>query len=173
MAGEIINKVALSPLVTIDLEAFYPRNEIMLLDLKPYLYMELILKEKEFRAALQNTDWNIYRDKIVAITCSADAIIPVWAYMLLAVYLEPVAKDIVLGDEQKAVEQTMLKRIEAISPDEYAGKKIVVKGCGDLPIGEFAYLAIAKRLRPVAQSIMYGEPCSTVPVYKQSREIRS
>lgn len=167
MAEEIINKVALSPLITLDLETFYPKDEIMVFDLKPHLYMGLMLKEKEFRAALQNIDWTIYQDKIVAITCSTDAIIPVWAYMLLASYLEPVAKDIILGDEKKAIEQTLLKRIEAIEPNEYTNKKVVVKGCGDLPIGEFAYMAITKRLRPVAQSIMYGEPCSTVPIYKR------
>jgi hypothetical protein len=167
MAEEIINKVALSPLVTVDLEAFYPKEEIMLFDLKPHLYMGLILKEKEFRAALQDIDWTIYQHKIVAITCSADAIIPVWAYMLLASYLEPLAKDIILGNEKTAIEQILLKRIETIDPKEYTDKKVVVKGCGDLPIGEFAYMAITKRLRPVVQSIMYGEPCSTVPIYKR------
>jgi hypothetical protein len=159
--------VALSPLLTVDLETFYPKDEIMLFDLQPHLYMGLILKEKEFRTALQNIDWTVYQDKIVAITCSTEAIIPVWAYMLLASYLEPIAKDIILGDEKKAIEQTLLKRIEAIALDEYTDKKVVVKGCGDLPVGEFAYMAITKRLRPVARSIMYGEPCSTVPIYKR------
>ncbi len=167
MSEEIINKVSLSPLLTLDLEEYYPKEEIKVFDLKPFLFMELILKEKDFRAALQNTDWSVYQDKIVAVTCTADAVIPVWAYMLLATYLEPVAKDVIMGDEKKAAEQTLLKKIQAINLDEYAEKRIVVKGCGEIPIGDFAYMEITKRLRPVAKSIMYGEPCSTVPVYKK------
>jgi uncharacterized protein DUF2480 len=167
MSEEIINKVAQSELLSLDLEEYYPKEKIVVFDLKPFLFMELILKEKDFRAALQNTDWSQYRDKIVAVTCSADAVIPVWAYMLVATYLEPVAADIIMGDEKKAVEQFLLKKIQQININEYAGKRIVVKGCGDLPIGEFAYMEITKRLRPVVKSIMYGEPCSTVPVYKK------
>jgi len=167
MSEEIINKVAQSQLISLDLEECYPKEEIVVFDLKPFLFMELILKEKDFRASLQNVDWSIYQNKIVAVTCSADAVIPVWAYMLVATYLEPVAKDIIMGDEKKAIEQTLLKKIQAINIDEYTDKRIVVKGCSDLPIGEFAYLEITKRLRPVVKSIMYGEPCSTVPVYKK------
>lgn len=167
MSEEIINKVALSPLLTLDLEEYYPKEEIKTFDLKPYLFMELILKEKDFRAALLNTDWSIYQDKIIAVTCTVDAIIPIWAYMLVATYLEPVAKDVIMGNEKKAAEQTLLKKIQAINIDEYTDKRIVVKGCGEIPIGDFAYMEITKRLRPVAKSIMYGEPCSTVPVYKK------
>jgi hypothetical protein len=129
--------------------------------------MELILKEKEFRAALQNHDWSVYQNKIVAVTCTADAIIPMWAYMLVASYLQPVAKDIIFGDVNTARQQIFLQRIDAINAEEYLDKKIVVKGCGDVPIGEFAYLAITKKLMPVAKSLMYGEPCSTVPIYKR------
>jgi hypothetical protein len=167
MSEEIVNKVALSPLLTLDLEEYYPKEEIKVFDLKPFLFMELILKEKDFRAALQNTDWTVYQDKIVAVTCTADAVIPVWAYMLVAAYLEPVAKDVIMGDEKKAAEQILLKKIQAININEYTDKRIVVKGCGEMPIGDFAYMEITKRLRPVAKSIMYGEPCSTVPVYKK------
>jgi Protein of unknown function (DUF2480) len=167
MSGEIINKVAQSQLISLDLEEYYPKEKIAVFDLKPFLFMELILKEKDFREALQNTDWSEYQDNIVAVTCSADAVIPVWAYMLVATYLEPVAKDVIMGDEKKAVEQILLKKIQEIDIQEYADKRIVVKGCGDLPIGEFAYMEITKRLRPVVKSIMYGEPCSTVPVYKK------
>jgi hypothetical protein len=129
--------------------------------------MELIVKEKEFRAALQSTDWTKYQDKIVAVMCTADAIIPVWAYMLLASYLEPVARDIIMGDEKTALRQSLLKRIEAIDVNSFKDKRVVIKGCGDLPIGEFAYMEITKRLRPVSKSIMYGEPCSTVPIFKR------
>jgi len=167
MSEEIINKVAASPLLSLDLEEYYPKEEVVLFDLKPFLFMELILKEKDFRAALQNLDWTVYQDKIVAVTCSADAIIPVWAYMLVVSYLEPFAKEVVLGDEKKAVEQILLKKIQAINIEEFTDKRIVVKGCGELPIGEFAYMEITKRLRPVAKSIMYGEPCSTVPIFKK------
>src|SRR5882724_10997514 len=109
MQDGIINKVALSPLETVDLEDYYPKEEILLFDLKPYLFMELILKEKDFRDSLKEIDWKIYSDKIVAVTCSADAVIPVWAYMLVATYLEPVAKDIIMGDEKTAVRQVLLK----------------------------------------------------------------
>jgi hypothetical protein len=167
MSDEIVNKVAQSQLLTIDLEAYYPKEDIVLFDLKPHLFMELILKEKDFRVALQNHDWSLYQNKVVAVTCTADAIIPMWAYMLVASYLQPVAKDIIYGDEQTALQQLFLQNINAINIDEFADKRIVVKGCGDVPIGEFAYLAITKRLMPVVKSIMYGEPCSTVPIYKK------
>jgi hypothetical protein len=167
MAEEIINKVAQSPLITLDLEAYYPREKIAIFDLKPYLFMELILKEKDFREALQKTDWSQYNDMIVGVTCSTDAVIPVWAYMLVATYLEPVAKDIIMGDEKKVIEHFLLLRLQAIDIKEYIDKRVVIKGCGDTPIGEFAYMEITKRLRPVVKSIMYGEPCSTVPVYKK------
>jgi len=167
MSDDIVNKIAQSQLVTIDLEAYYPKEEIVLFDLKPHLFMELIIKEKEFRAALQNHDWSNYQHKVVAVTCTADAIIPMWAYMLVASYLQPVAKEIIYGNEQTALQQLFLQNINAINIDEFADKRIVVKGCGDVPIGEFAYLAITKRLLPVVKSIMYGEPCSTVPIYKK------
>ena len=167
MSDEIINKVAQSQLVTIDLETYYPAEEIAVFDMKPHLFMELILKEKEFRAALQNNDWSVYQNKIVAVTCTADAIIPMWAYMLVTSYLQPVAKEVVYGDENTVKQQLFLQRIEAINVEEYIDKRIVIKGCGDIPIGEFAYLAITKKLMPVVKSLMYGEPCSTVPIFKR------
>lgn len=167
MEEGIINKVAQSPLSTIDLEEYYPKEVILLFDLKSFLFMELIVKEKEFREALQKTDWSIYQDKVVAVICTADAIIPVWAYMLIVSYLQPFAKEIILGDEKTALRDLFLKSIEAIDASEFADKRVVIKGCGDLPIGEFAYMEITKKLRPVAKSIMYGEPCSTVPVFKR------
>ena len=165
MSDTIINKVALSPLLSLDLEEYYPKEPVVLFDLKPHLFMELILKEKDFRAALQNHDWTQYQDKIVAVTCTTDAVIPVWAYMLVASYLQPVARDIIFGDEKVALQQQFLKNINSINVDEFADKRVVVKGCGDVPIGEFAYMEITKKLPPVAKSIMYGEPCSTVPIF--------
>jgi hypothetical protein len=167
MSDEIVNKVASSGLVTLDLETYYPKVEIVVFDLKPHLFMELILKEKDFRDTLLKTDWSQYQDKVVAVTCTADAIIPMWAYMLVASYLQPVAAAVVFGDEKTARQQLFLEKINTISLDDYNDKRVVVKGCGDLPIGEFAYMAITTRLRPVAKSIMYGEPCSTVPIFKK------
>ena len=167
MNEEIINKVAQSQLLSLDLEAYYPKEEIAVFDLKPFLFMELILKEKDFRNALQNTDWSQYRDRIVGVTCSADAVIPVWAYMLVASCLGPVAREIIMGDEKKVIEQVLLKKLQDIDLTEFADKRIVIKGCGDLPIPESVYMEITRRLVPVAKSIMYGEPCSTVPVYKK------
>lgn len=166
MSEEIVNKVAASALEEVNLEDYYPREQIIVFDLKPYLFMELILKEKDFREGLQNTDWTIYQDKIVAVTCSADAIIPMWAYMLIATYLQPIAKEIISGDERTALKQVFLERINNINIEHFAGKRVVIKGCGEIPIGEYAYMEITKKLRPVAKSIMYGEPCSTVPIYK-------
>jgi hypothetical protein len=151
MSEEIINKVALSPLLTLDLEEYYPKEAIAVFDLKPFLFMELILKEKDFRTALQNTDWSIYQDKIIAVTCTADAVIPVWAYMLVATYLEPVAKDVIMGDEKKAAEQILLKKIQAINIEEYADKRVVVKGCGEVQIGDFAYMEIHKAIAASCQ----------------------
>ncbi len=167
MEGIIINKVTQSALETIDLEQFYPEGEIIVFDLKDFLFMELILKEKEYREKLKNTDWKIYENKNVCITCSADAILPLWAYMLAVTYLQPVVKDVIVGDEKFMHEVLFLKNLSKINPKDYEGKRVVVKGCGDKPISAVAYAEITKILRPVAKSIMYGEPCSTVPIYKQ------
>ena len=167
MSETIINKVAESGLITIDPEKYYPKGEMATFDLKDFLFMGLILKEKEFREALKNSDWEKYRDKNIAITCTADAIIPVWAYMLIVSYLQPIANEIVLGDEKELQRILFLKNISSINANEFADKRIVIKGCGEKPIGEFVYAEITRILRPVAKSIMYGEPCSTVPVYKK------
>lgn len=169
MSEPIINKVAESGLITVDLEKWYPKEEITTFDLKEHLFMGLILKEKDFREALKTTDWNQYQDKNVAITCTADAIIPVWAWMLVVSYLQPVAKEVLLGDEKEMLRSLYLKNLSSINIDEYNDKRVVIKGCGETPIGDYAYLEITKLLRPVAKSIMYGEPCSTVPVYKKPR----
>ncbi len=166
MSEEIINKVSQSALMTLDPEQFFPKEKISIFDLKPFLFMDLILKEKDFRAALTSTDWTIYKDEIVGVYCSADAVIPVWAYMLVTSYLQPYAKEVIMGDETAVLRQIITSRIHTINPEDYRDKRVVVKGCGDIPMGEFAYLEITKMLRPLAKSIMYGEPCSTVPVFK-------
>jgi hypothetical protein len=167
MEEVIINKVAQSALVTLDLEKFYPNEELVLFDLKNYLFMELILKEKDYREALKNLDCNMYQNKNVAITCSTDAIIPLWAYMLAVTYLQPFANEIIFGNEKEVFNILFLKNIEKIDAKEFEGKRVVIKGCGDKKIPESAYVAITKILRPVVKSIMYGEPCSTVPIFKR------
>lgn len=167
MSDVFVNKVAESGLISFDLAVYYPKGPIKVFDLKEYLFMGLILKEKDFRAALQIIDWQMYKDAQVAITCSADAIIPVWAYMLVASYLQPVAIDVVFGDEKKLISTLLLKNIEAVNGEEYTDKRVVIKGCGDIDIPETAYVEITGKLRPFVKSIMYGEPCSTVPIYKK------
>ena len=167
MSEALVNKVSESGLITLDLEIYYPKGETVVFDMKDHLFMGLILKEKEFREALKNMDLEIYRDKNVALTCTADAVIPVWAYMLAASNLQPVAKEVVFGNEEFLNKSLFLKNLETINPDDYLDKRMVIKGCGELPITEMAYVEITRRLRPVAKSIMYGEPCSTVPIYKK------
>jgi hypothetical protein len=168
MSEPIVNRVSESSLTTLDLEAYYPVDEVVIFVLKDYLFMGLILKEKDFREALKNLDWQPFSGKIVTVTCSADAIIPMWAYMLVASSLQPIASDVVFGNHQEAVEEVIIKNLRSLDMNEYAGQRVVVKGCGEKKIGERVYLEIAKLLRPAAKSIMYGEPCSTVPVYKKT-----
>jgi hypothetical protein len=163
----IVNKVAESLLTTIDLEEYYPKGDIAVFDMKDYLFMGLILKEKEFRASLQSLDWEQYRNNYVAVTCTADAIIPMWAYMLVASNLQPVAKDVVFGNEENLVNAVLLKNLSTIKGEDYTDKRVVVKGCGDVNLPEAAYVEITHKLRPYVKSIMYGEPCSTVPIYKK------
>ncbi|HYK48052.1 MAG TPA: DUF2480 family protein [Parafilimonas sp.] len=167
IGDEIVNRVAESGLVTIDLEDFYPKEELKIFDLKEYLFRGLIIKEKDFREALKNVDWNRYANANVALTCTADAIIPVWAYMLATSYLQPFAKNIVLGDEKKVVETLLLKNMSQLDPKEFADKRVVIKGCGEIQIPESAYVQITATLLSNAKTIMYGEPCSTVPIYKR------
>lgn len=167
MQETFVNKVAESGIVTINLEDFYIKGDTAVFDLKDFLFMGLILKEKDYRAALLATDWQMYAEKNIAITCTADAIIPVWAYMLAASYLQPVAKEIIFGDEAALINAVLLKNINKIQADDYADKRVVIKGCGDIHIPETAYVAITHQLRPYVKSIMYGEPCSTVPIYKK------
>ena len=164
-----VNKVAESGIITLDLETFYPKEEMAVFDMKDYLFMGLILKEKDFRETMKALDIEPYKGKNIALTCSADAVIPVWAYMLVVSYLEPITKEIVFGDAEFLHKTLFLKNISKINTADYEDKRVVIKGCGELPITEAAYVAITGLLRPVAKSIMYGEPCSTVPIYKKPR----
>lgn len=167
MDDVIINRVANSGLVTIDLEDYLPKGEIAVFDLKDHLFRGLILKEKDFREALQGLDWEIFRNKYVVITCSADAIIPMWAYMLVTSYVQPLAKDVYCGTAEEMKKHLFLKNLGTIKTDEFAGQRLIIKGCGDQPVDSAAYAEITKLLRPVAKSIMYGEACSNVPIYKK------
>ncbi len=163
----IINKVANSGLVTIDLEDMYPMEERVVFDLKPWLFQELILKEKDFREHLKTHDWTQYENKFVAVTCSADAIIPAWAFMLLFSQLEPFAKKIVFGDLKRLEEEIFEDVIDGINVNEFIDQRVVIKGCSNKEIPSFTYAALTAKLRPVVKSIMFGEPCSTVPVFKR------
>jgi hypothetical protein len=167
MTEPFVNKVAESGIVSIDLEQFYPAGDVVTFDLKEHLFMGLILKEKEFRQALKELDLSAFQNKIVAVTCSADAIIPMWAYMLVIVALKRVSISVMYGDATTVIQKILIENIRAIQPETYADKRVVVKGCGEKKISEEAYLTITDKLLPYVQSIMYGEPCSTVPVYKR------
>ncbi len=167
MSEPFINKVAESGLISLDLAQYIPNNEIVVFDIKPYLFKELMLKEKDFRASLATIDWSEFENKIVGIFCSTDAIIPMWANMLIVANLSPYVKSVFFGDENKTRELVLLEEIQKIDPSVFTDQRVVVKGCGDTPIGESAFIAITQKLRPVVKSIMYGEPCSTVPVYKK------
>jgi Protein of unknown function (DUF2480) len=171
MEAEFVNKVSESGIITLNLEDFYPKDETAVFDMKDHLFMGLILKEKDFREAMKNLDLTPYKEKNVALTCSADAIIPVWAYMLVASYLQPVAKEIVFGDADFLHKTLFTQNIKQINAEDYRDQRVVIKGCGELPVSETAYVAITNKLRPVVKSIMYGEPCSTVPVYKKPRAL--
>lgn len=163
----IINRVANSGLLTIDLEEYLPKSPIKTFDLKEHLFRGLILKEKDFREALKNWDWEQYRDSYLTIICSTDAIIPMWAYMLVTAYAEPMTKDIFVGTTEEMHKHVFLKNIATINPEVYTDQRVIIKGCGDHPIDAAAYAAITRLLRPVVKSIMYGEACSNVPIYKK------
>lgn len=164
----IVNKVAESGIVTLDLATFIPADEnIETFDLKPFLFREMILREKDYREALKQQDWTIFEGKKVPIYCSADAIIPMWANMLAASYLQPVAASVFYGTKEELKNYELLLHIEQLDIAEYADKRVVIKGCGDVSIPAQGYVAITYKLQPVVKSLMYGEPCSTVPVYKK------
>ena len=165
----LVNRVANSGLITINLEDFFPEDEFLAFDLKEHLFKGLILKEKEFRMALKEYAWDQYEGKILLIYCSADAIIPMWAYMLVATYATPYAQDIFQGSQEEYLKHHFQQKLRLLDLKEYDGKKIVIKGCGALPVPASAYTFISKLLQPIAQSIMYGEPCSTVPIYKKKK----
>lgn len=165
----LINRVAESGLTTIDLVDFLPKEAIVAFDLQPFLVQGIVLMEKHYRESLKQTDWEQYRGKLVAVCCTADALIPKWAYMLPASYLVPVAKRIVFGTVREVENAMMMEAIGQLDTSKYAGAKVVIKGCGDRDVPAAAYLAISTQLLPVVKSLMYGEPCSTVPIFKKPK----
>jgi hypothetical protein len=164
--NEIINRVTNSSLITFDLEEYYVPGDRVLLDIKDQLYEGLILKEKDFRAYIKNTDWTAYKNKLVAIYCSADAIIPTWAYMLVAIALRPYASGIEFGTLEQLEEKLYDKALEKIDWEKYRNAKVVVKGCSKVNVPTSAYVTTVSKLQPLASSLMFGEACSTVPLYK-------
>lgn len=170
MDQPLVNRVANSGLITIKLEEFFPPQELAIFDLKDYLFMEMILKEKDFREALKEHNWEQYQGKILLVYCSADAVIPVWAYMLVATYAAPFAQDIFQGTAENFYRSYFLRQLDQLDMEQYRDQRLVIKGCSDHPVPPAAYLEITRKLQPLAKSIMYGEPCSTVPVYKQPRK---
>ncbi|MBC6992255.1 MULTISPECIES: DUF2480 family protein [Hymenobacter] len=166
---EIINRVAQSALTTFNLEELIHPGERVVYDIKDNLFHGLILREKDFREFIKTHDWSQYDGKNVAITCSADAIVPTWAYMLLATKLQGHAYRYVFGSLEALEQELFCEAIAAVNPEEYRDAKVVVKGCGNVPVPTYAYVAIMQKLLPVAASLMYGEPCSTVPLYKRPK----
>lgn len=169
MNGEIINKVANSGLVTIDLEEFYTKGERLLFDLKPLLFQGLILKEKDLRDFVKTHDWSQYQNKYIALTCSSDAIIPTWAYMLISLNLQPYAKKVVHGNVEILESILFEEKLKQFPFSDYQDKRVVIKGCSNLPVPVNAYVHICNGLIPYVRSMMYGEPCSTVPLYKSPK----
>lgn len=171
MEAPIINRVAGSGLVSLDLETYYHPGERVVYDLKDNLYMGLMLREKDFRAFLKEHDWTQYAGKNVAITCSEDAIVPTWAYMLLTLQLQPYANTVVYGSLTDLEEKLYFDAIAQLDPDDYRDARVVVKGCSKVPVPTAAYVELTRRLRPVVQSLLFGEPCSTVPLYKRAKAV--
>jgi len=169
MSNDIVNRVANSGLITVDLADYAPKLPILEIDLKQFLFKEIILKEKEFRSALQDFDFTIYKDKIVCIVCTSDCILPMWAFMLVSSHLNKVTREIYSGQKKNVFQQLFLRNIENINPLEFQNQKVIVKGCGHIPINEELYVAITKKLQNNVSSLMFGEACSAVPVYKKKK----
>ena len=169
MAEEIINRVANSKLVTIDLEDYYPEGNRVLIDIKDWLFEEIILKEKDFRAFVSAHDWRQYNNTFVALTCSSDAIIPSWAYLLIATKLSPFAKKVVVGSLETLESVIYVEIINQLNVNDFRDKPLILKGCSNKPIPASAYTLLIQKIQPIAKTIFFGEACSTVPLYKASK----
>jgi len=171
MSGEeqIINKVANSTLITFNLEDYYESGDRILLDIKDQLYEGLLLREKDFRDFIKNHNWAYYENKLVAVTCSTDAIVPTWAYMLLAVALQPFAKRVIFGSLQELEIENYRNALAKIQWSAFKDAKVVIKGCSKVDVPVAIYVEVVNLLKPYAGSLMFGEPCSTVPLFKKSK----
>ena len=169
MSEEIINRVANSDLITIDLTDYAPNIQILELDLKHFLFEGFILKENDFRASLKEFDFSGYENKVVAVFCSSDCIIPMWAFMLVTSCLNNVASEIYSGNKNTVFQQLFLSNIENIKTLKFKNKKVIVKGCGQIPLSANLYVAITKKLQNIVTSLMFGEACSAVPVFKKQK----
>ena len=167
MTGKIINRVSNSDLITIDLADYAPTSSIKILDIKDFLFEGIFLKEKEFRSSLKEFDFSNYTNKTVALNCSTDAIVPMWAFMLVTSYLNMVNSEIYFGTKEKVFQKIFTANIDAIDSSKFEGKKVIVKGCGQVPLTEALYIAITKKIQNTVNSLMYGEACSAVPVFKK------
>jgi len=166
---EIVNKVAQSGIITIDLEDYLSGSEVLSLDLSQYLFQGLLLKEKDFRQSMKEMDWSQFADKQVAVFCSTDAIIPRWAYMLVASYLDGIAEYYQQCNTEQMQHHVIAKKLAELDLDTLKDKWVVIKGCGEVEVPAFAYMEVTRLVKPIVRSIMYGEPCSTVPIYKKKR----
>tara|TARA_R110002072_G_scaffold85225_1_gene192971 strand:- start:53232 stop:53744 length:513 start_codon:yes stop_codon:yes gene_type:complete len=164
---EIINRVANSKLVTFDLETLYPEGKRVQFDISPWLLEGIVLKENEFRKHVEQHDWSSYKDCYVALHCTTDAIVPGWAYILLSVQLAPHAKKVIVGDLETLESIIFAEIITDLNVDEFKNKPVIIKGCAHKPIPASAFTLLAKKIQPIARSIMYGEACSSVPLYKR------
>jgi hypothetical protein len=162
----IINKVASSGIITLDLEELYPAGERVVFDLKPQLWQEIALKEDDLRAFVKDHDWSQYADKLVSVHCSADAIVPAWAFMLVATHLQPHAAFVTQGDADQLERAIFTRFVQQLDAEPYRNARVVVKGCSKLPVPLNAYVELSGKLLPVVKILMFGEPCSTVPLYK-------
>ena len=169
MSGEIVNRVANSGLIPIDLSDHAPKENILLFDLKVLLFEGIILKEKGFRSSLKEFDFSRYKGHIATLYCSAEAIIPMWAYMLVSSYLHPISSGVYFGKKKEVFQNILLKNINNIEPEKFKNKKVIVKGCGNIPLSEALYVAITQKLQNSVSSLMFGEACSAVPVYKKKK----
>jgi hypothetical protein len=167
MPDEIINRVANSKLITINLEDYYPQGKRIIFDIKDWLFEGFVLREKDFRDQAKQFDWAQFQDQYVALTCSSDAIIPAWAFILISIHLEPFAKKTVIGTLELLETSIYQEVLNTLDISEFSNKPIIIKGCSKKPVPQNAYIMLANKLKPVAQSIMYGEACSSVPLYKK------
>ena len=169
MSKEIVNRVANSKLITIDLSDYAPKDNILIFDVKDLLFEGIILKEKEFRSSLKQFDFSRYKGGTVALYCSAEAIIPMWAYMLVSSCLIPICSNLYFGTKEEVFQKILLKNIFDIDSEKFKEKKVIVKGCGNIPLSESLYIAITQKLQNSVSSLMFGEACSAVPVYKRKK----